>query len=108
MPTSSASRRPAAGPRDPAVLPAAGGGGRGDTRSFQVHSRPMRDDRSDETDPFARLERTHQRIEERLVTVEKAVIDVTDSAKRQDAVADIEEVVDFFGRAARRHHDDEE
>jgi hemerythrin-like domain-containing protein len=65
-------------------------------------------DRSDETDPFARLERTHQRIEERLVTLEQAVVAVADSARRMEALEDIYEVVDFFGRAAKRHHDDEE
>lgn len=68
----------------------------------------MRDDASDETDPFARLERTHRRLEERLATLERAAGEVADSRRRPDAVADIEDVIAFLLRGGVRHHDDEE
>jgi hemerythrin-like domain-containing protein len=57
----------------------------------------MRDggDRSDETDPFARLERTHRRIEERLAALEAGEADAAD-------------VIEWLDRSAARHHDDEE
>jgi hemerythrin-like domain-containing protein len=67
-----------------------------------------RPDRSEETDAFLRLERTHRRIEERLIQLEDAVAALADPARREHAVADLFEVARFFGRAAVRHHDDEE
>lgn len=61
-----------------------------------------------ENDPFARLCHTHRRIEERLVTLERAAIDVSDSALRMDALNAVYDVVGFFERAGARHHEDEE
>lgn len=51
-------------------------------------------------DPFARLAKTHRRIEEYLDLLERAAA----AANRED----LREVVDFFQHAATRHHEDEE
>ncbi len=58
-------------------------------------------------DPFARLENTHRRIEERLATLERAASEL-DGVERMRALDDVYDVVAFFARAAARHHEDEE
>lgn len=63
----------------------------------------MQDDR----DPFARLENTHRRIEERLETLERAASEL-DSVERMRALGDVYDAVRFFARGAARHHEDEE
>ncbi len=68
----------------------------------------MRDDRSDETDAFARFDRTHRRIEEWLGVLEQAAVDVANPERRYDALNDLLDAIGFFGRGAKRHHDDEE
>ncbi len=70
--------------------------------------RDGRDDRSEETDPFARLERTHRRLEERLAVLEQAAADLLDPARRDGALADVDDVMAWLDRAGVRHHDDEE
>lgn len=57
--------------------------------------------------PFARLENTHRRIEERLATLERAASEL-DGVERMRALDDVYDVVAFFARAAARHHEDEE
>ena len=69
----------------------------------------MRDDRSDETSPFARLERTDAPMDQTTCHArggETPALD--DTARRGDALDAIDDVVAFFERAAARHHDDEE
>jgi hemerythrin-like domain-containing protein len=68
----------------------------------------VRDDRSDETDAFARLDRTHRRIEEWLHALEQAAADIANPERRFDALNDLLDAVRFLGRGAQRHHDDEE
>src|SRR5438105_10007962 len=58
----------------------------------------MRD--KDEVDPFARLENTHRRIEERLADLEHAA--------GQADLSTMADVLGFFERAGARHHEDEE
>ena len=62
---------------------------------------------TDDRDPFARLENTHRRIEERLATLERAASEL-DGVERMGALGDVYDVVRFFARAAARHHEDEE
>jgi hemerythrin-like domain-containing protein len=62
---------------------------------------------NDDRDPFARLENTHRRIEERLATLERAASEL-DTVERMRALDDVYDVVRFFSRAAARHHEDEE
>jgi hemerythrin-like domain-containing protein len=66
----------------------------------------MRDEA--EHDPFARLENTHRRIEERLLELEAAAPRLVDPAERAQALEIVHDVLGFFERAGARHHDDEE
>lgn len=61
----------------------------------------------DARDPFARLENTHRRIEERLATLERAAAEL-DGVERMRALDDVYDVVRFLARGAVRHHEDEE
>lgn len=64
--------------------------------------------KSDETDPFARLESTHRRLEERLRDLAMAVTDLLDPHRRTEALEVIRETAGFFDRGAVRHTDDED
>lgn len=74
----------------------------------------MRDQGSSvaERDPFARLESTHRRLEERLQALTAAVAELArpdlPRDDRDEALAVIEETTSFFERGARRHVEDEE
>jgi hemerythrin-like domain-containing protein len=63
---------------------------------------------TDQTDPFARLEQTHRRLEERLSDLCCAVAELSDPGARSDALALIAETVGFFARGGGRHVEDEE
>ena len=56
-------------------------------------------------DPFAQLERSHRRLEERLEDLTWAAREARGAAADVDAIRD---VAAFFARAVRRHEDDEE
>jgi hemerythrin-like domain-containing protein len=61
---------------------------------------------SDEArDPFAQLERSHRRLEERLEDLAWTAREAKGAAADVDAIRD---VAAFFARAVRRHEDDEE
>jgi len=57
-------------------------------------------------DPFAQLERSHRRLEERLEDLREVAREAASSG-RADVPA-LRDVADFFARAVRRHEDDEE
>lgn len=63
---------------------------------------------SDERDPFARLEQTHRRLEERLEMLQRAAEDLSAGVGVSSALADVDEVAHFLGRGAVRHVEDEE
>jgi hemerythrin-like domain-containing protein len=65
---------------------------------------------SEESDPFARLEQTHRRLEERLAELlaSTRALGDPDAARRMEARAIIEETIGFFGRGGLRHVQDEE
>jgi iron-sulfur cluster repair protein YtfE (RIC family) len=63
---------------------------------------------TEESDPFARLEQTHRRLEERLEQLVRAADDLTQGIGPSAALADVEEVAGFLGRGALRHVEDEE
>ena len=60
------------------------------------------------TDPFAMLEASHRRLEERLAELERAALDLLDPAKADGAVATLHEVAAYFERSVVRHEADEE
>jgi iron-sulfur cluster repair protein YtfE (RIC family) len=62
----------------------------------------------DDRDPFARLESTHRRLEERLEELADAARDVSDPALRPDAIDGVHRVLAFFDRGGARHVEDEE
>ena len=68
----------------------------------------MNPDKSDDNDPFVRLESTHRRIEQRLAGIEQAASELDDGALRPDALGAIYDVMGFMARGAVRHHEDEE
>jgi hypothetical protein len=68
----------------------------------------MREDRSDETDAFVRLDRTHRRIEEWLVALENAADGVADPERRFDALSDLFDALRSLGQGAERLREDEE
>lgn len=68
----------------------------------------MGEHNTDETDPFARLEQTHRRIEERLDQLVRAADDLATGIGPTAALADAEEVAHYLGRGAVRHVEDEE
>ena len=59
----------------------------------------------DVRDPFAQLERSHRRLEERLEDLTWAAREARSAAADVDAIRD---VAAFFARAVRRHEEDEE
>jgi hemerythrin-like domain-containing protein len=63
---------------------------------------------SDERDPFARMEQTHRRLEERLEMLARAAEDLRAGIGVSSAIADLEEVAHYLGRGAVRHVEDEE
>src|SRR5262245_29316221 len=68
----------------------------------------MRGKNTEESDPFARLEQTHRRLEERLEQLVRAADDLAQGIGPSAALADIEDVAGFLGRGALRHVEDEE
>jgi hemerythrin-like domain-containing protein len=71
-------------------------------------NRVRRPDASEEHDPFARLLNTHRRIEEQLDALERAAIEIGAPGQQTQALVEIDDIIGFFDRAARRHHEDEE
>jgi hemerythrin-like domain-containing protein len=63
---------------------------------------------TDETDPFARLESTHRRLEQRIAELLESLEALDDPKRSSEAIAIIEETIGFFGRGGRRHVEDEE
>lgn len=63
---------------------------------------------TDQTDPFARLEQTHRRLEDRLEMLVRAAEDLAAGIGASSALADVEEVAGFLSRGALRHVEDEE
>lgn len=61
---------------------------------------------SDPVDPFAQLERSHRRLEERLADLQAAAREAEGTGRAD--VALLRDVADFFARAVKRHEDDEE
>lgn len=68
----------------------------------------MRDDGAPR-DPFEQLERSHRRLEERLDDLARAAYDAKDTGRADAYQLDgVRDVLAFFGRAVKRHEDDEE
>ena len=60
-------------------------------------------------DPFQQLERSHRRLEERLDDLSRAAYDAKDTGRADAYQLDgVRDVLAFFGRAVKRHEDDEE
>lgn len=57
-----------------------------------------------DVDPFAQLERSHRRLEERL----EDLTDIARALERGDAQDALRDVCGFFARAVKRHEEDEE
>jgi hemerythrin-like domain-containing protein len=63
---------------------------------------------NDVPDPFAQLERSHRRLEDRLDDLVQVSASAPDGALSADAAELVREVAGFFARAVRRHEEDEE
>lgn len=68
----------------------------------------MKGHNSEQTDPFARMEQTHRRIEERLAGLIRAAADLGDGGKRMDALDEIYDTTGWFARGGAKHVADEE
>lgn len=63
---------------------------------------------ANQTDPFARMEQTHRRIEERLAGLSRAAGELADGARRMEALDEIYDTTGWFARGGARHVADEE
>lgn len=61
-----------------------------------------------QADPFARMEQTHRRIEERLAGLVRAAEDLGNGERRMDALDEIYDTSGWFARGGARHVADEE
>lgn len=63
---------------------------------------------ANQTDPFARMEQTHRRIEERLAGLARAASELADGRLRMEALDEIYDTSGWFARGGARHVADEE
>src|SRR5262249_44345391 len=61
-----------------------------------------------EEGPFAMLRSSHRRLEDRLLDLEAAAVDIDDPEPSPAAIEACESVISFFGRQVARHEEDEE
>ena len=68
----------------------------------------MKGHNESQSDPFARMEQTHRRLEERLAGLTQAAADLPDGSRRMDALDEIYDTTGWFARGGARHVADEE